>query len=247
MNLKIESAFLLAAGRGERLRPLTDVCPKPLLLVRGKPMLYHILKRLSEIRTPSCELKRVVINAWHLKDQVKAFVQTHSRSFNFELLLSEENELLGTGGGLHQAFPILSPSGLANPLLMLNGDCIWEGQIESFIESALKDQLKDGAWWLAPEASDQTPILTEGSKITKIGKLWRSEETLSSAKEGRTGCFTGIQVFRRWEPHLLPSKGCIIRDYWIPRLQKGAHLGGNFEGLVSWQDLGTIERYEAAK
>ncbi len=119
----VEEAFVLAAGKGERLRPLTEKTPKPLIHVRGKPILEHVLRRLEMLG-----LKRVVVNSWYLGDQIKAYVNQSRGRFSFDLVLSEEKELLGTGGGLKQALGFLS----GESFWMLNGDCLWAGALSSF-------------------------------------------------------------------------------------------------------------------
>ncbi len=240
---QIHSVFVLAAGRGERLRPYTDKTPKPLMPIAGRPILDHVLDHLHAL-VKDFELKRVVINAWHLKDQIKDFV--HSRQSQkihpFEVKCSEEAELLGTGGGLRQARGLLDTSG---PVLMINGDALFKGDLVGFCRRALEDQRADGAWWLAPEQSGQTAVHLEGRRIRRIGKLWRADVTASGLETERVGCFSGIQLFGSVDFEALPSQGCIVRDYWIPRLEGGKLLGGDFEGLESWVDIGTPERYQS--
>ena len=226
----IKSAFVLAAGRGERLRPLTDKTPKPLLPVQGKPMLDHILGNLLPLK-----LERVVLNAWHLKEQIVEYAKSRASMFSFEIVVSEENELLGTGGGLKQAWPMLKGA----PFLMVNGDCLWKGDIEGFVKRALARKAA-ATWWLTDEQKDQTSISVSRNEIIHIGKLWSANGT-----EERRGCYTGIQVVRELMPDKLPDIGCITRNYWIERLKEGRILGADFEGLQSWTDIGTLERYQA--
>lgn len=242
MSLGIKAAFVLAAGRGERLRPLTDKIPKPLALVQGKPILDYCLQNLS-VQRKSLGLERVVLNAWHLKEQIVAYAQSRSNQFGFEIVVSEEPELLGTGGGLKRAYPFLVDGIGEGPFLMLNGDCLWTGDITTFAKNALSDKAVDATWWLAPESAEQTVITTEGRRISKIGNLWRDERTMSSLQKQRRGCFTGIQAIQTLDVLALPQKGCILRDYWLKRLQAGAQMNADFEGLDSWIDIGTIERY----
>jgi len=237
MSSKCEVAFVLAAGRGERLRPLTNHTPKPLLPVKGKPILDYALRQLMPLG-----LRRVVLNAWHLGSQVIDYVNTRKDVFGFELIVSEEPELLGTGGGLRQAYPLLFKDIQKGPVLMVNGDCLWSGDVGGFVKSGLSDSAA-GRWWLAPEESDQTPVGLKSGHIVQIGKLWSKP----SFAVDRKGCFTGIQLFKELEYDLLPQKGCIIRDYWIPQLERGSVLSGDFENLDSWMDLGTPARYEKVR
>ncbi len=223
-----EVAFILAAGRGERLRPLTDTVPKPLLPVAGKPLLDHIFENLC-----SLSLKRVVLNAWHLKDQIINYVHSRQKKFPFEFVVSEEDELLGTGGGLKKAYSFIQSS----PFLMLNGDCLWSGDLKAFVETSPFTQ-DDAVWWLAPRQEDQTKIYTNKTEIVGIGNLWGHTSSTAS-------CFSGIQLMKNVDRAKLPEKGCIIRDYWIPRLQEGGHIKGISEGLTSWTDIGNLKRYQS--
>lgn len=230
MKSLLKSAFVLAAGRGERLRPYTDQTPKPLLEVKGRPLLDHVLENLKPLG-----LERVVLNAWHLKDQILHYAQSRKNTFGFEILVSEENELLGTGGGLNKALPLLHDA----PFLMANGDCLWSGDICAFVESALSMKQAEGIWWMAPMQNDQTKIGVSNSEIQKIGNFWSSEK-----KSESEFCFSGLQVFQTISKGNLPHSGSIVQDYWIKRLHSGATLGAETRFLKTWVDIGTPERYE---
>lgn len=94
-------AMLLAAGRGERLRPLTDEQPKPLLQVRGQSLLEHHLQRLRE-----AGITIVVINLGWLGDQIVRRVGSGAR-YGLEVVYSPEGDnILETGGGIHNALQI---------------------------------------------------------------------------------------------------------------------------------------------
>lgn len=108
-------AMILAAGRGERMRPLTDITPKPLLLAGGKPLIVHLIERLQ--REGFCDL---VINHAYLGQQLLSLL-TDGRSLGVRIRYSAEpQEALDTGGGILNALPILGDS----PFLVVNGD-IW--------------------------------------------------------------------------------------------------------------------------
>ncbi|UCG71784.1 MAG: nucleotidyltransferase family protein [Chromatiales bacterium] len=106
-------AMLLAAGRGERMRPLTDHIPKPLLEVAGRPLLDYPLARLAQ-----AGIDEVVINlAWH-GSQVREFVGDGSR-WGLRVQFSDEGpEALETGGGIRQALPLLG----TEPFWLVNAD-----------------------------------------------------------------------------------------------------------------------------
>lgn len=106
--------MLLAAGRGERLRPLTDHTPKPLLEVGGRALIEHHLVALAEAGI--CE---VVINHAHLGAQIEARLGDGTR-YGLRIRYSAEGEALETGGGIARALPLLG----SEPFLVINGD-VW--------------------------------------------------------------------------------------------------------------------------
>lgn len=106
-------AMILAAGRGERLRPLTDDTPKPLLEVAGQPLLFHHLERLA-----AAGFREIVINLAHLGDQLEQAIGDGGR-WGVRVHYSREPEgALETGGGIAQALPLLGNA----PFLVVNGD-----------------------------------------------------------------------------------------------------------------------------
>lgn len=114
MNGPARSAILLAAGRGERLRPLTDTRPKPLLEVGGKPLIVHALERVR-----AAGIEHVVVNTSWLAGQLHEALGDGA-GFGVELEFSDEGEVaLETGGGIRRALPLLS-----DPFLVVNAD-VW--------------------------------------------------------------------------------------------------------------------------
>src|SRR5512139_2616003 len=104
--------MLLAAGRGERMRPLTDHTPKPLLLVAGKPLIVWHIERLA--RAGLCEL---VINHAHLGQQIESALGDGSQ-FGVRIRYSAENPALETAGGIANALHLLGDT----PFGVINGD-----------------------------------------------------------------------------------------------------------------------------
>jgi len=105
--------MVLAAGRGERMRPITDTLPKPLVPVAGKPLIGYHLERLAR-----AGFKDVVINLSWLGDRISAALGS-GREYGLSITYSEEGpEPLETGGGIFKALPLLGPG----PFLVVNGD-----------------------------------------------------------------------------------------------------------------------------
>ena len=105
-------AMILAAGRGERLKPLTDQTPKPMLEVGGKPLIAHQIAWLS-----AAGINEIVINLHHLGDQIESFCGDGTQ-FGVSIRYSREAVLLETAGGIVNALPLLGE----RPFVLLNGD-----------------------------------------------------------------------------------------------------------------------------
>lgn len=106
--------MILAAGRGERMRPLTDTTPKPLLPLAGRPLIEYHLRALA-----AAGVREVVINHAHLGHRLEDVLGDGSR-WGLAIAWSPEGEALETGGGIHRALPLLGEA----PFIVVNGD-IW--------------------------------------------------------------------------------------------------------------------------
>lgn len=115
------SAMLLAAGRGERMRPLTDTTPKPMLEVDGRPILDHALDKLAE-----AGVETVCVNTHHLGATIERHLAGRAAP---RIVLSPEDAPLETGGGVKRALPLLG----AEPFVVVNGDSIWLDGMKSTI------------------------------------------------------------------------------------------------------------------
>jgi len=114
MLIKPTVAMILAAGRGERMRPLTDHTPKPLLTVHDKPLIVWHIERLKK-----AGISQLVINHAHLGEQIEHALGDGS-SFGVSIAYSPEETALETGGGIARALPLLGEQ----PFLVVNGD-VW--------------------------------------------------------------------------------------------------------------------------
>jgi MurNAc alpha-1-phosphate uridylyltransferase len=106
--------MVLAAGLGLRMRPLTDHLPKPLVRVAGRPLLDHVLDKLA-----AAGVTEAVVNVHYLPDQIIDHVAPRTRP---RVIISDEREhVLGTGGGVIKALPLLGPE----PFFHVNSDTLW--------------------------------------------------------------------------------------------------------------------------
>ena len=108
-----KTAMILAAGRGLRMRPITDKTPKPMIKVNGQPILTHALRRLEAVGVTN-----VVINTHHLAEKIERHYKDYDGA---NLYFSREEKLLETGGGVKKALSILGD----DPFFIVNGDAFW--------------------------------------------------------------------------------------------------------------------------
>lgn len=119
----IKTGMVLAAGKGERLRPITDTCPKPLITVGQHSMLDHAIDELEHQG-----VTKVVVNVSYHKQMI--IDHLHNRSHP-HIVISEEEERLETGGGILHALSHLGP----HPFYVINGDILWSNKEGSALET----------------------------------------------------------------------------------------------------------------
>ena len=108
------TAFVLAAGLGTRMRPLTDMVPKPMVRLGGRPLIDHVLDRLA-----AAGITHAVVNVHHRADLLESHLATRT---NPRITISDERDLLrDTGGGVVKALPLLG----SEPFLIHNSDSVW--------------------------------------------------------------------------------------------------------------------------
>jgi MurNAc alpha-1-phosphate uridylyltransferase len=210
--------MVLAAGRGERLRPLTDQTPKPLLTVRGKPLIVYHLERLAR-----SGVREVVINLAWLGDRIRAALGDGSR-FGLAIRYSEEGaQALETGGGIFQALPWLGQ----DPFLVVNADVFTDVDF-----AALRIAPEAWAHLLLVPNPPQHPLgdfaLEQGRVLAAGSPRW----TYAGIGLYRAELFSGCQ------PGRFPLLPLLQRAIVAGRLH-----GECYRGL--WSDVGTAERLAA--
>lgn len=158
-----KKAFVLAAGLGQRMRPLTNDCPKPLLVVGGKTMLDRILDSLEE-----AGVEEVVVNAYYLGHMIEEHLQQRKKP---KIRISKETELLDTGGGVKNALHYFGNE----PFYVLNADVIWTDGPDKSTLQRLADQWDPSKMDLLLLLHKTTPgkgdyKLAEGSNQPVFGK-----------------------------------------------------------------------------
>jgi N-acetyl-alpha-D-muramate 1-phosphate uridylyltransferase len=209
--------MLLAAGRGERLRPLTDRIPKPLIEVAGKPLVAWHLERLA-----AAGLRDVVMNLSHLADAIVERLGD-GRRFGVSLRYSREAEALETAGGIAQATALLGPQ----PFLLVNADIYCEIDFAPLASAALGERLAH-------------LVLVPNPPHRRHGDFRLAAGLVGNAGEPRY-TYAGVAVV---SPHLVAGVRPGAKAPLAPLLREAADRrlisGELYSGL--WQDVGTAER-----
>jgi MurNAc alpha-1-phosphate uridylyltransferase len=215
-------AMILAAGRGERMRPLTDICPKPLLSVGGKPLIVWHIERLAR-----AGINAIVINHAHLGHKIE---ETLGRGnlWGVDIEYSPEDEALETAGGIAKALPLLGDG----PFLVVNGDVYCELEFGTFYARALTRIAQGNLAHLA--MVDNPPHNPRGDFVLDAsGRV--------SCDVGSLFTFSGIGVYR---PELFSSIEAGSKAKLAPLLyaamEQGRVSGQHFQGR--WEDVGTPQR-----
>lgn len=215
-------AFVLAAGLGTRLRPLSDERAKPVVPVGDAPLLAQVV---AAIRASGAQ--RVVANA-HFR---AADVTTVARELGLEV--ADEPELLGTAGGLSNVAPLLAPG----PVLLYNGD-IYAPELElGALLDGLGDDFARMAVHLRPKGEGNVGIGAEG-RIVRL-------RTTSYGHELAGGDFLGIHVVSAAFRARTPRSGGLIEDVYLPAMADGAVVRA-FPTRAPFHDVGTRAGYAAA-
>lgn len=211
-------AMILAAGRGERMRPLTDHTPKPLLQVGGKALIEHLIEALV-----SAGFRELVINHAHLGERIEAVLGNGAR-YGVQIVWSREPEgALETGGGIQRALPLLGDA----PFLAVNSD-IWTDYPFGRLQRE-----PDGLAHLV--LIDNPPHHPQGDFALQDGQVRPEGEHQLT--------FSGIglyrpELFQDCQPGKFP-----LAPLLRAAMQRGAVSGEHYRGV--WLDIGTPERLAA--
>jgi len=210
-------AMLLAAGRGERLRPLTDSVPKALVDVGGKPLIAWHLERLA-----AAGCREAVINVSHLGERIEE-AMGDGRRFGLRISYSREPERLETAGGIAQALPLLG----MQPFVLLNADVYCEFPLQRLLGVALGARLAH-------------LVLVPNPEHRPRGDFALLSETVRGDGAPRY-TYAGLAVV---SPLLVQSVTRGQKAPLAPLLygaaDAGRMTGELYEGL--WEDVGTKER-----
>jgi MurNAc alpha-1-phosphate uridylyltransferase len=210
--------MILAAGRGERLRPMTDTIPKPMLPVRGQPLIERLVIALAR-----AGMERIVINLAWLGARISDYLGDGAR-YGVSIVYSEERpRALETAGGIFRALPLLAPG----PFAVVNGDVYTDFPFESL-------QIAAG--------QDAHLVLVPNPTQHPQGDFGL-DEGLALAAAANKYTFSGIAVYRSTffagcSDGVFPLKPLLLRSMAAKRCSAELYTG-------VWEDIGTPERLQA--
>lgn len=228
-------AMLLAAGRGERMRPLTDTCPKPLLRAGGKMLIEYHLMRLAQ-----AGFSTIVINHAYLGEQIEAALGNGER-YDIQILYSAEQGGLETAGGIAKALPLLTDGSMHRPLVVINADIFCPMELSGLRSILQRIQEEAGRTLAHLILVDNPPHHPEGDFC------WDADKE-ALVPPIRTGCrkltFSGIGVYHpALFKHVTPGQAVKLAPLLHAAIATGKVKGNYYSGI--WMDIGTPERLHA--
>jgi MurNAc alpha-1-phosphate uridylyltransferase len=210
-------AMILAAGRGERLRPMTDHTPKPLLEAGGQPLIVHLIERLAD-----SNFRDLVVNLAYLGDQIRDYLGDGGR-WDVDIEYSHEGpEPLETGGGIRHALPLLGKE----PFVVVNGDIATD-----FPFASLRKPLR----------GDAHLVLTRNPVHHPNGDFALDGDTLKPNGSFRH-TFAGIGVYRPSLFANLDPGRFALAPLLRNSIEENRVTGELYQGF--WMDIGTTARLE---
>ena len=226
---RTSAAMILAAGRGERMRPLSLVVPKPALPLPEAPVIASALGLAVETGA-----LQIVVNAWHLKERMASAVGALARA---NVVLSLEEQLMGTAGGLALARD-RGLLGTTGSVLVINGDGDFDLDLEALAERhARGDDRVTLALLPHPDPGRWSQVVLDPS-----GRVSEIVAAGSAAVHGASFLYPGVMMVSRPALDSLPAApGAVPDRLWWPSLE-GGRLGG---AVVSgkWHEVGTPADY----
>ena len=221
----LKTAMIFAAGRGERMRPLTDTCPKPLLEAGGKPLIVWQIERLA-----AAGIETIVINHAWLGEKIEASLGDGSR-WDVELRYSPESEALETAGGIAQALPLLG-SGV---FIAVSGDVFCDFDYTP---------LRDRATALARnELPGMHLVMVPNPPFHPRGDFALIDDALSLDDEPRY-TFGNIGLYdTRMFRDLAPGTRRALTPYYRETIAEGRATGELYTGR--WENVGTPAQLQA--
>ncbi|PPC86410.1 MAG: mannose-1-phosphate guanylyltransferase [Hyphomicrobium sp.] len=223
---KIDTAFVLAAGMGSRMRPLTDTRPKPLVTLAGRALIDHVLDRLND-----AGFSRAIVNVHYLADQIEAHVAQRAKP---HIIISDERDvLLDTGGGVKHALSQLGDT----PFLIHNSDSVWiehSHPVLETIQSAWNPHVMDSLMLIAPSVTSLGYDGRGDFMLDELGRLSRPQKGTHAPY-----VFAGVSIANTQIFDNAPDGRFSLNALWDNSISQGRLYGVILDGL--WMHVGTPE------
>lgn len=223
MSIRLQKAFVLAAGLGTRMRPLTDRLPKPLVALAGRPLLDHVLDRIAQAGIPEA-----VVNVHYRADDIELHLQDRQRP---RITISDERDrLMDTGGGIAKALPLLGDL----PFLVHNSDSVWietgRSNLQTLAE-AMDEHRMDALLLLAERAASLGYHGRGDFHVETNGRLRRVEP-------GQTAehVYAGVSIATPRLMRDVPDGPFSLNRLWDRALGEGRLFGVRLVG--TWMHVG---------
>ena len=227
------TAMVMAAGLGKRMRPLTDDRPKPMVELAGKPLIDHVLDRLR-----SAGVGKIVVNVHYLPEVLEAHLERSASDFGVTVS-DERGVLLETGGGLVKAAPLID----CDPFLVVNSDNYWvDGPADGLklLASGWDDSRMDALLLLVPHARAGNHVGQGDFHMDRFGRLRRRGRSRVAPY-----VFTGIQMIAKRLLDGAPEGPFSTNILWDRAIAAGRCFGAVHQGL--WFDVGSPAALEATE
>ena len=224
--------MVLAAGHGERMRPLTDKIPKPMVTLAGRPLIDHVLDRLE-----ATHVEKAVVNVHYLAEQIEAHLRPRREP---EIVISDERDrLLDTGGGVKKALPLLGDG----PFFVHNSDSVWSEGVTPALNAMLRQwdpKEMDCLLLLAPLSSSMGYFGRGDFSMAPDGRLARRGE-----RQVVPFAFAGVSICDQRLFKDAPDGRFSLNLLWDRSLQAGRLFGIRLDGC--WMHVGTPDALKEAE
>ncbi|MCX7913087.1 MAG: phosphotransferase [Thermodesulfovibrionales bacterium] len=228
MDEKI-TCFILAAGYGERLRPITDYIPKPLLPILGFPSLERVIQKVVNIG-----IKRIGINVYHKRELLTGWLKKRTPLNSEKIVLFYEDRLLGTGGGLKNAEHFLDKT----HFLVYNSDIITDIDLSKLVDFHFDS--KNIATLAIQDCPEHNKLIVNGEGFLE-GISYQNFHSFSKLL-----AFIGIAIYSPDFLAFLPEGPSNVVEGWIEAISQGKKIGCFLYNNHYWSDIGTPSRYVSA-
>ena len=223
--------MLLGAGMGRRLLPLSWTVPKPALPVLGRPIGVEVLHRLRRFG-----VEEAVVNLHHLPDAVRAVLSQPSEGYLPRIHFTHEPIILGTGGGIGNAAPLLRGGG---PVLVHNCDFLSDIDITAVVSAHRQSGLLATLVLIAPQPGYSKVEVDSAGRVLSLG----GKPEIEAGRVAAAHVFTGCHVIEERLLDLIPTgrPSSIVSDVYLDLAARGEL--GSFVHRGFWWEFGTPEAY----